>query len=101
MAKVMDPFYQADIAVKLITYRTSNYRNLCTGVVTLEAELHGLPRRYAVVPACTGCGVRIAAGDGRIPGAGDPGAARVSPADVPVVDGAGAFIGDADRAGKA
>lgn len=70
-------------------------------MVALETELYRLARLDAAIPAQVGGGVRIAAGDCGIPGAGQGGAIGVFPTDVPAVDGAGAVIGNTDCTGKA
>ncbi len=68
---------------------------------TLEAKFDSLSRCDAVIPASAGCRIRVATGDSRIPGAAQSGTASISPAHIPVVDGAGAFVGNADCTGKA
>lgn len=68
---------------------------------SLKTKLNGLPRLDGVIPASASRGVRIAAGDGGIPGAAQARAARISPIHIPVIDRTGAPVGNPDRSGKA
>ena len=66
----------------------------------LKPELNRLPRLNSAVPTQARCCVGITAADGGIPGAAQAGGACVSPTDIPPVDGTGALVGNANRAGK-
>lgn len=68
--------------------------------IALEAEFNRLACTNAVVPAQARCGVRVTAGHGCIPRAGDAVAAAVLPGCCPAGFAAGAAVGYTDRTGK-
>ena len=67
---------------------------------SLEAQLDKLAGLDSAIPTHIGCGVRIAAGDISAPTCHHTRIAGVLPIELPAINRAGAFVGDANRPGE-
>lgn len=81
----------------------ANDWNLRTGAAfaALYTKLNGLTRLNRPVPSQIGCGVRIAATDGRVPTAGHTAAIGIAPTYIPTINCAGTVIPYTNRRRKA
>lgn len=68
--------------------------------ISLKTNLHGLPGGDSAIPADIGGGVRVAATQVGIPGAGNTVVAGILPAGAPARFAGGAGIGHSNRASK-